>query len=231
MRFTVATKQKNKPRKGSNNTSTSKKLWWYEQPAPIDRFTGWLVLWTALLFAANLAALFFIGQQWKVSSDAQTDTRQQLRAVVTLQGVNEQTAADKDGKISYYAFSPILQNTGGTRTARFSSWDSIKYFEGAVPNNIDFSKPFISIDIVQSVIAGGGIVQQQPITITAADGENITQNKGVGLLWGHAEYADIFSPTVAHNIWYCYKLVSVTTTDGKTVFQTAPYKNDCNSSD
>jgi len=34
------------------------KRWWFRQKNPIDRFTGWLVAWTALLFLAT-ALLFF----------------------------------------------------------------------------------------------------------------------------------------------------------------------------
>jgi hypothetical protein len=36
--------------------------WWFNQLAPIDRFTGWLVAWTALLFVATIisAAVLFI---------------------------------------------------------------------------------------------------------------------------------------------------------------------------
>ena len=30
--------------------------WWFNQPQPIDRFTGWLVAWTALLFIASIAS-------------------------------------------------------------------------------------------------------------------------------------------------------------------------------
>jgi hypothetical protein len=31
-----------------------KRRWWFNQPIPIDRFTGWLVAWTALLFGATV---------------------------------------------------------------------------------------------------------------------------------------------------------------------------------
>jgi hypothetical protein len=31
-----------------------RKNWWFNQPTPIDRFTGWLVAWTALLFVATI---------------------------------------------------------------------------------------------------------------------------------------------------------------------------------
>jgi hypothetical protein len=47
--------------------------WWFRQPIPIDRFTGWLVAWTALLFAATIANVVIlnltddkIGQQLTV---------------------------------------------------------------------------------------------------------------------------------------------------------------------
>jgi hypothetical protein len=34
-----------------------KEPWWFKQPLPIDRFTGWLVAWTALLFIATICSV------------------------------------------------------------------------------------------------------------------------------------------------------------------------------
>jgi hypothetical protein len=50
--------------------------WWFSQPVPIDRFTGWLVAWTALLFIATAANVLVlnhtdekIGKQAKIATD------------------------------------------------------------------------------------------------------------------------------------------------------------------
>jgi hypothetical protein len=39
-----------------------RKRWWFDQPAPIDRFTGWLVAWTFLLFVATIISALVL---WK----------------------------------------------------------------------------------------------------------------------------------------------------------------------
>jgi hypothetical protein len=39
----------------------ARKVWWFRQPIPIDRFTGWLVAWTALLFVATVINAMILG--------------------------------------------------------------------------------------------------------------------------------------------------------------------------
>ena len=121
---------------------------------PPSRFEQDLVKWTksvaqftGLLFLANAIGLFFIYEQWKVASDAQTDTRQQLRALVTYQGMGENIINDPNGKPIGFVFQPTYFNSGGTRTAIFHVWQSIHYFEKSVPDNIDLTKPLEKIDI------------------------------------------------------------------------------------
>ena len=48
-------------RKAEKQKPRPKRLWWFQQPQPIDRFTGWLVAWTALLFIGTIisAAILF----------------------------------------------------------------------------------------------------------------------------------------------------------------------------
>jgi hypothetical protein len=54
-------KEVNKTNETDGNTKSGKekRLWWFQQPAPIDRFTGWLVAYTLLLFiATGISACF-----------------------------------------------------------------------------------------------------------------------------------------------------------------------------
>jgi len=46
----------------TGETENQRKRWWFQHSAPIDRFTGWLVAWTALLFVATIisAGILFI---------------------------------------------------------------------------------------------------------------------------------------------------------------------------
>jgi hypothetical protein len=70
------------------------KRWWFNQRAPIDRFTGWLVTWTFLLF---IATVINAGVLWKTdstlhdtlletkkSADAAEDSANAAKAAVEL---------------------------------------------------------------------------------------------------------------------------------------------------
>jgi hypothetical protein len=97
-----------------------------EAPTQVERdmvrWTRAVAWFTGLLFLANVVSNFFIFQQWKVANDAQVDTREQLRAVVTLRNMQEVLVNGKDGKIIAYAFTPVFFNSGGTRTSQFKAW-------------------------------------------------------------------------------------------------------------
>jgi hypothetical protein len=72
-----------------------KRLWWFNQPLPIDRFTDWLVAWTALLFIATIGNAIIlkrtddkIGEQANISGRQLTvmenDKRPWLNANISL---------------------------------------------------------------------------------------------------------------------------------------------------
>ena len=44
-------------RSSEHQQPPKKEPWWFNQPLPIDRFTGWLVAWTALLFIATVCSV------------------------------------------------------------------------------------------------------------------------------------------------------------------------------
>jgi hypothetical protein len=49
-----ARKAAERARQAENDKTREKQPWWFNQPNPIDRFTGWLVAVTALLFVATV---------------------------------------------------------------------------------------------------------------------------------------------------------------------------------
>jgi hypothetical protein len=58
-------KQNNESRNARSHPSENAKkkwVWWFNQPTPIDRFTGWLVTWTALLFIATVGSAYVLLQ-------------------------------------------------------------------------------------------------------------------------------------------------------------------------
>jgi hypothetical protein len=56
------------------------KRWWFNQRVPIDRFTGWLVAWTALLF---IATIINAGVLWKTDHTLKETLEASNRAWIT----------------------------------------------------------------------------------------------------------------------------------------------------
>src|ERR1700676_1116245 len=191
----------------------------------LTRSVAWF---TGLLFLANAGALFFIYQQWSVANKTQIDTREQLRAVLTVQGAIVIPATEANGKIDGYNFISTFNNFGATRTASFQAWNSIKYFEGGVPNNLDLGKPYKPIDLGNSIIGPNSSYQLPPVGVPIADVQSVIDKKGEILLWGHGEYADIFDQTKIIAIKFCILINASVGPDGKTLLQAVPYRTDCN---
>jgi hypothetical protein len=49
-------------RSAAKQKPPEERKWWFNQPIPIDRFTGWLVAWTALLFLATVGNVIVINK-------------------------------------------------------------------------------------------------------------------------------------------------------------------------
>jgi hypothetical protein len=85
----------------------------------IARWTRWVAFFTFVLAAATIVSSYFIWGQWNAAEEAQTDTRQQLRAYVTFVGGVQILNEDPSGKTVNYFFRPRFHNWGATRTGRF----------------------------------------------------------------------------------------------------------------
>lgn len=213
-------------------------------PSQLDRdmvkWTRAVAWFTGLLFVANAVGLFFIWQQWRVANASQVDTREQLRAVVTYEGATFVALPDKDGKVVAWDAIANFHNFGATRTASFQGWVSIKYFDGAVPNNIDVNKPYLQVEI-GNVVIGPNSPYQIGAAVPAEDVQKAIDKKGVILFWGFGQYSDIFDPPNIKPIHFCLlitPLVPLQRQEGQggqgdqrhIAFQPAPYRPDCNTS-
>jgi hypothetical protein len=206
-------------------------------------FTGLLAIFTFLLIVANAVGLYLILKQWETAANTQKDTREQLRALIALSLNTPVFPANfVNNKPTVYAFVASFHNYGGTRTANFTAWASVKYFDGEVPNNQDFSKPYVKTDNLQNaVIAPNGDIQVAPVTVTSDEVAKAVNKQGVIVLWGHADWADVFNTSQIHHISFCLSPNPVPSPvpppTGSSVFQpdfifqTAPFKAECNASD
>jgi hypothetical protein len=106
-------------RRAEKQQPPKKNVWWFREPLPIDRFTGWLVAFTALLFIATIvnAVVLWItdhtlretleanNRAWVAVTDAIGDPTPGLNQVVTA-------------KIS-------LRNSGQSPALKLAYWMSI----------------------------------------------------------------------------------------------------------
>jgi hypothetical protein len=140
-----------------------------EQSAGLDqamvKWTSAVAVFTGLLFLANAIGLFFIEEQWRIANRSQADLREQLRAVVSYDGITVIPANIKDGKPTAYAFITKFHNFGATRTYEFKAWVSVHYFDESVPNSQDFTKPWDKVDVNNAIVGPGADIFMAPLTV------------------------------------------------------------------
>lgn len=94
---------------------------------------------------------------------------------------------------------------------------------------MDFTKPWQKIDAGETIIGPNSPSSLSAVTIPRADIDKVSRKEGEILIWGNAEYSDIFDPQVTHPMKFCYFLNTTTnTTNGKLGIVPSPYQNDCN---
>jgi len=158
--------------------------------------------------------------------------RQQQRAVVAFQPGPQLIIQEKDKDGATFAFTAQFQNFGGTRTSRFHAWTSVHYFDGAVPNSLDFGKPWSKVDVADIVIGPNSPLLLTPVSVTPEEAAKALKKEGMIIQWGAAEYSDIFEPDKIHTLNFCLLMQPANTPNGPaTAFQPVPYQNDCNKND
>lgn len=200
--------------------------------ASLVRWTRGVAVFTIFLVITSAVSDYFIYQQWVSANSAQSDTREQLRALVAFSGgIDVPANAGADGKPTAYAFSPRFHNYGSTRTFKFEVWVSIHYFEDGPPNSQDFSKPYQKVDVVTGgIIPPNGDAFTVPVAINAADAASVAQGKGIVVLWGHVVWADIFEKK-DHIIDFCQSMIPKNVVNNSSyIFQPVPLRAECNSS-
>jgi hypothetical protein len=211
-----------------------------EKPvSPHERTATWtrvLATSTVVLSIATIVSAYFLWRTDETLKQTLVEirnsiavNREQLRAVVSFTGGTVLITKDKEGKPTYYIFSALFQNHGGTRTEHFKAWDSIHFFENTVPNNLDLAKPWQQLDTSDTIIGPNSPYQLQGVTIDNDTVQKVLRKEGVILLWGKAEWSDIFEPAIVHPIGFCMLVIpNQATTTGEILPQFVPYRNDCN---
>jgi len=178
----------------------------------------WMVIWTCVvaiftvcLFFTSAISDYFIWRQNVDSASSKAATEEQLRAFLSLTSITSFPAVTLDGKGTVGFFLQI-QNIGNTRTAWAHGWASVHYFPDKVPNNFDVSKPYDQVDLgADSVVAPNGTLPVGPVGVSNEEVEAAQAGHGVIVLWGHADYATIFNPTVALPLNFCVEFIPLST--------------------
>jgi hypothetical protein len=169
-------------------------------------FTG--NFFNLLIAFAVIAQVLIYRKQWQVMKQS-TDIAE--RALVAGQrayvSVTFKAVAHMDGetsKITDYAFTPIWQNDGNTPTRDMRNHVSIRLFEGPIPRNWDVRDIWsdgVSPDEGNRValgIAPGRFLEGQSIAVSLDEMVKIVSETKTALLWGWAEYDDVFPKTKKH---------------------------------
>ena len=195
--------------------------------AALVRWTRVVGIFTGLLFIATIGTNIFVGLQWKAAVDAQKDSRIQLGAYVTFAG-GRQINNNSGNTTINYIFAPQFRNWGGTRTSHFKGWTSVQYFDGEVPNSQDFSKPYKEVPI-SDVTIGPGETLPIYVTLPVNDAVKAKDKKGTVIIWGHADWADIYNRDEIGSIYFCLRLVPISSGgDNNIIFEPTPFKSSCN---
>jgi hypothetical protein len=126
--------------------------WWFNQAIPIDRFTGWLVAWTALLFVATIINAVILGitdhtlkgtlVETRKAADAATKSAQtqidasdrQLRAYVFLDP--QEALWDDKGLLGV---TVVVKNAGVTPAYKVQTSGRVAVFDGINPTEEQLS--------------------------------------------------------------------------------------------
>lgn len=136
------------------------------------------------------------------------------RAYVTLRELRATTtrlSAIED--IQNCAVQPILENGGTTPIRNGRAHVSWKYFEKAIPADVEFAdfdangnRIVIEADYLPLSIGPRGTAQYPVLLIDGATVRSARENQGKILIWGWAEYDDIFENSARHRTEFCYQM-------------------------
>jgi hypothetical protein len=187
-------------------------------------------VFTAALAIVSFLTLLAVGVQSYMAWEAATDNREQLRAILQFASVQSFSGPAADTGEQIYGFSPVIQNFGSTRANDAYGWDSVAYYEGSIPNNIDFSQPRNAIDTPHGILGPNAQLIFSPVTLKATEVDAAERKAGVIVIWGRFAYFDIYSPQLPRLLFFCQRLTPTKTKEGLIVFAAAPLRPECNKS-
>jgi len=161
-----------------------------------------------LVILAIVVQIHIYREQWKVMKGSTDIAERALvagqRAYVSCSVIEIGHAVDGTGRVTYYIFTPRWDNDGNTPTRNFLNHVSRRVYEGRIPKDWDVEDMWddgIPPDERKAVAAGIGpkrFIKGQSVSIPLEDVVKVVSEAKQALIWGWAEYDDVFPNTPKH---------------------------------
>jgi hypothetical protein len=124
----MGAKEQDEANDRADDTKVDKKKWWFKQREPIDRFTGWLVAWTALLFIATIVSA---GILWKTDNTLRETLEVNQRPWLAISARPIGDAGINDDGVLSLPVEYSLKNSGRTPAVGVTIEDDLYVGGGA----------------------------------------------------------------------------------------------------
>ena len=136
------------------------------------------------------------------------------RAYVVFREFNvSATRAPPLDEISHCTIQPVWENSGTTPTRNGRTYVNWRYFPGSIPSDFDFAdfdemgNRILAYESYSALVMGPKSRSFSPaIAIDASTVRMVRELEGRVLIWGWAEYDDIFDDSPRHRTEFCYQM-------------------------
>ena len=136
----------------------------------------------------------------------------QLRPYVTVRQFLQAPVKDERQNVHGWLLQVAWQNSGTTPTRGFRYWAMLREFDGAIPDDFDFTPAGLK-DFAGGELGANGSVNSPPLFVTQQQISRIQDGSRKALLLGQADYSDM-AGTVKRETRFCVELVLVNDPSG-----------------
>jgi len=130
----------------------------------------------------------------------------QLRAYVTVKQFLQAPAKDDRENIRGWFLQVAWQNSGATPTQSFRYWAMLREFDGAVPDDFEFTPQGLK-DFAGGELSSGATINSPPLYVSPELIEAIQSAGRKVLLLGQADYTDVLGNNVKRETRFCVEVV------------------------
>jgi hypothetical protein len=126
----------------------------------------------------------------------------QLRAYVTVKQFVQTAAQNVQGSL----IQVVWQNTGATPTKGFRYWAMLREFDGAIPDDFEFTPTGLK-DYAGGEVGSSSTVSAPPLFVSAHTLSQMRDGRRKALLLGQANYADFGGHAARRETRFCVEVV------------------------